>query len=182
MTEHPSLRRYLEIWSATEQLPEARNRLELSPRRDRNGVPEVTLSWTVGEAEERTYRRGLAILVSQLERLEPGLASAALDEPEAWPDQLIGTWHHEGTTRMQDDPSIGVVDRDCRVHGLDNLYVAGSSVFPVSGSTSPTITIIQLALRLGDHLSERMQSRPVILSDAESSTNELTPALARSDR
>lgn len=182
VTEHPSLRRYLEIWSATEQVPEGRNRLELTDRLDRNGVPEVRLSWTVGEAEERTYRRGLAILVSQLERLEPGLSSAALDEPEAWPDQLIGTWHHEGTTRMQDDPSIGVVDRDCRVHRLENLFVSGSSVFPVSGSTSPTVTITQLALRLGDHLAERLQSRPVIVTADASATNGHTPTLARSER
>lgn len=162
VTEHPSLRRYLEIWSAIEQVPEARNRLELAATTDAFGVPRVRLHWTVGEAEERTYRHGLATLVSELERLEPGISKAALDEPEPWPDQLIGNWHHEGTTRMHDDPSLGVVDRDCRVHGLRNLYAAGSSVFPVSGSTSPTVTIIQLALRLGDHLATELQAIPVV--------------------
>ncbi|MFI5226838.1 MAG: GMC family oxidoreductase [Candidatus Limnocylindrales bacterium] len=69
---------------------------------------------------------------------------------------MVGNWHHAGTTRMDDDPAHGVVDRDCRVHGLDNLFVAGSSVFPSSGSTSPTVTIVQLALRLGDHLTDRL--------------------------
>ena len=54
---------------------------------------------------------------------------------------------------MDPDPSRGAVDADCRVHGLSNLFVAGSSVFPTSGSTSPTITILQLALRLADHLT-----------------------------
>jgi choline dehydrogenase-like flavoprotein len=54
---------------------------------------------------------------------------------------------------MSDDPALGVVDRDCRVHGLRNLYVAGSSVFPTSGSTSPTVTILQLSLRLADHVA-----------------------------
>jgi choline dehydrogenase-like flavoprotein len=61
-----------------------------------------------------------------------------------------------GTTRMDDDPTKGVVDRDCRAHGVDNLYVVGSSVFPVSASLAPTLTIVQLSLRLADHLVQRL--------------------------
>ena len=57
------------------------------------------------------------------------------------------------TTRMSDDPRHGVVDRDCRVHGTTNLFVGGSSVFATTGQCNPTYTIIQLALRLGNHLS-----------------------------
>jgi choline dehydrogenase-like flavoprotein len=57
-----------------------------------------------------------------------------------------------GTTRMHADPRQGVVDADCRVHGVGNLFVAGSSVFPTGGSANPTLTIIALALRLADHL------------------------------
>ncbi|MBA3891154.1 MAG: hypothetical protein H0X64_11565 [Gemmatimonadaceae bacterium] len=57
-----------------------------------------------------------------------------------------------GTTRMSDDPTQGVVDRDCRVHSVDNLYVAGSSVFPTGGYVNPTLTLTALALRLADHL------------------------------
>ena len=57
-----------------------------------------------------------------------------------------------GTTRMHADPRQGVVDADCRVHGVANLFVAGSSVFPTGGSANPTLTIIALALRLADHL------------------------------
>jgi choline dehydrogenase-like flavoprotein len=56
---------------------------------------------------------------------------------------------------MADDPAHGVVDRDCRVHGLENLYVAGSSVFPTSGTAGPTLTIVALAVRLADHLRDR---------------------------
>ena len=55
---------------------------------------------------------------------------------------------------MSDDPATGVVDRDCRVHGIDNLYIGGSSVFSTPGFQNPTYTIVQLALRLGDHLAE----------------------------
>jgi choline dehydrogenase-like flavoprotein len=63
-------------------------------------------------------------------------------------------WHHMGTTRMGDDPRVSVVDPDCKVHGIANLFVAGSSVFPTSGSAGPTLTIVALAIRLADHLAE----------------------------
>jgi choline dehydrogenase-like flavoprotein len=67
-------------------------------------------------------------------------------------DELAGH-HHMGGTRMADRPDLGVVDRDCRAYGRRNLYVAGSSVFPTSGMANPTMTIVQLALRLAAHLS-----------------------------
>ena len=63
--------------------------------------------------------------------------------------------HHMGATRMSARPEDGFVDIDCRVHGVDNLYIAGSSVFPTSGYANPTLTIIALAARLGDHLAGR---------------------------
>jgi choline dehydrogenase-like flavoprotein len=63
-----------------------------------------------------------------------------------------------GTTRMHPDPRRGVVDANGRVHGIANLYVAGSSVFPTSGSANPTLTIVALALRLADHLQEQLRS------------------------
>jgi choline dehydrogenase-like flavoprotein len=60
--------------------------------------------------------------------------------------------HHMGTTRMHDDPHNGVVNRDCQVHGISNLFIAGSSVFPSYACDDPTMTIVTLALRLADHL------------------------------
>ena len=69
-------------------------------------------------------------------------------------DHVWGGNHHMGTTRMSDDPRRGVVDADCRVHSLGNLYCGGSSVFATSGHANPTYTIVQLALRLGDHLQK----------------------------
>ena len=57
-----------------------------------------------------------------------------------------------GTTRMADSPQDGVVDRDCKVHGVDNLYVVGSSVFPTSSWAFPTFTIVAMSVRLADHL------------------------------
>lgn len=154
----PRLRRSLEVVSNLEQPPDPANRIELTDKRDRLGVPMARLRWTVGEDEERTYRRGLAALLVELDRLEPGLSSRVLDAEDPWPGRLLGTWHHMGTARMHHDPAQGVVDEDSRVHGTDTLYVAGSAVFPVSGSTAPTLPIVQLALRLADHLGTRLDA------------------------
>ena len=62
--------------------------------------------------------------------------------------------HHMGTTRMSDSPTTGVVDRDCKVHGIGNLYIASSSVYPTSSWVNPTLTIVALTLRLADHIKQ----------------------------
>ena len=73
-------------------------------------------------------------------------------------DDEVGGKHHIGTTRMSSDPETGVVDRNCRLHEVTNLYIGGSSVFASTGHCNPTYTIVQLALRLGDHLGERLRA------------------------
>ncbi len=67
-------------------------------------------------------------------------------------------FHHMGTTRMHADPRHGVVDADCRIHRLENFYIASSSVFPTSGNVNPTLTIVALAIRLADHLNQRLRT------------------------
>src|SRR5262245_5617132 len=62
--------------------------------------------------------------------------------------------HHLGTTRMSADPKTGVVDANCQVHGVDDLYIAGSSVFPTAGHANPTLTIAAMSLRLVDYLKK----------------------------
>jgi choline dehydrogenase-like flavoprotein len=164
LVQHPALHRFLEIWTTVEQAPDPENRIELLTVRDAAGMPRVRLHWTVGAAETRTYERVNRLVLMELEKLEPGLSDTPPDEPDAWPDQISGNWHHIGTTRMHDDPARGVVDRDCRVHGIGNVYVAGSSVFPISGSTSPTLLVVQLAFRLADHLSGELASSTTVAS------------------
>ena len=78
------------------------------------------------------------------------LADWLLEEGFAIPGN--GSYHHVGTTRMSAEPRTGVVDRSCRVHGMHNLFIAGSSVFPTEGFANPTLTIVALGLRLADHL------------------------------
>ena len=69
-----------------------------------------------------------------------------------WPASLSYGGHHSGTTRMHRSAAEGVVDENCRVHGVSNLFIAGSSVFPTIGYANPTLTIVALALRLADHV------------------------------
>ena len=75
---------------------------------------------------------------------------------DTWPATLSGGWHHMGTTRMHENPRLGVVDANCRVHGLGNLYVAGASVYPTGGAANPTLTLVAVSLRLSDHLKRTL--------------------------
>lgn len=137
--------------------PDPESRVTLSDQRDALGLPRVRVSWKLGARVQRTFDRTFALLAEELER--SGVADVTLDpsiEGHAWPAQLEGTWHHMGTTRMHESPRQGVVDPDCRVHGIGNLYIGGSSVFPTVGANFPTITIAALALRLADHLVARL--------------------------
>jgi choline dehydrogenase-like flavoprotein len=71
-----------------------------------------------------------------------------------------------GTTRIGSDPKRSVVDADCRVHGIDNLYVAGSSIFPIAGNHSPTFTIVAMTSRLAEHLVGELSRRRIEISSA----------------
>ena len=79
-------------------------------------------------------------------------------EGDAWVPDVVGSFHQMGTTRMSADPKLGVVNSDCRVHGLANLYVAGSSVFSTAGQANPTLCLLALTLRLADHIRARFES------------------------
>jgi choline dehydrogenase-like flavoprotein len=127
--------------------PAASNRVRLDPpRRDRWGRPGVVLRSLWTGRDRRTRDRALTVLRD---------LATSLGEPEAAPP--AERWFHPaGVCRMAADARRGVVDPHGRVFGLSNLHVAGASVFPTSGSTNPTLTIVALALRLGDELARRL--------------------------
>ncbi|MFM6037592.1 MAG: GMC family oxidoreductase, partial [Sphaerospermopsis kisseleviana] len=81
-----------------------------------------------------------------------------------------GLHHHMGTTRMNDDPRQGVVDRNCQVHGVSNLYIASSSVFPTGGYANPTLTIVALAIRLADYVKTVMTNKNLVQLGASKPT------------
>lgn len=146
------------FWFAAnfEQTPNPDSRITLGDKRDALGMRRLVLNWQFSALDKLSVRAGLKILGEELARLK--VARLRIDD---WITADETTWldvndraHPMGTTRMADDPKYGVVDRDCRVHGIANLYIAGSSVFPTSGYANPTLTIVALALRLAAHLDE----------------------------
>jgi choline dehydrogenase-like flavoprotein len=142
-----------------EQFPRAENRIELDRRTDALGVPLSRLYWKKGDSERKTAATvarllGEALISKDIGRLR---MRNYLTDGTGWPaSDQTGGWHHMGGTRMSDSPATGVVDKNCKVFGIDNLYVGGSSVFATGGHASPTYNIVKLALRLGDHLATKL--------------------------
>jgi choline dehydrogenase-like flavoprotein len=156
-----SLVRHRRVHIVAEPTPNPESRVTLSDRRDQLGMNRVRVRWLLDSLVERTVNRTCGLIAEEVTRA--GVADVVLDpaaEGGEWHRSFSeeGTWHHMGTTRMHDSPKLGVVDRNCRVHGMPNLYVSGSSVFPTAGGNFPTITVAALALRLSDHLAKELSS------------------------
>ncbi|MDB5765185.1 MAG: family oxidoreductase [Herminiimonas sp.] len=155
-----SLIRDVKFQIIVEPEPNPDSRVSLSATQtDQLGMRRVKVNWQLTTGVQRTLDRTLAIVADDLQR--SGVADVRLDpviEGGDWPPHLEkeGTWHHMGTTRMHESPKYGVVDADCRVHGMTNLFVAGSSVFPTAGANFPTITIVALTLRLSEHMATEL--------------------------
>ncbi|MGO8917847.1 MAG: GMC oxidoreductase [Stellaceae bacterium] len=133
--------------------PDRDSRVTLGDDVDALGMRRVKIDWRLPPELEQNMVRAHELLARELGRL--GIGRLRMNSRETGRDpmaDLTNGYHHMGTTRMHDDPRHGVVDADCRVHGIDNLFVAGSSVFPTYSFDNPTMTIVALALRLSDHL------------------------------
>jgi choline dehydrogenase-like flavoprotein len=136
-----------------EQEPNPLSRVVLTTERDALGQRRVALDWRVTEQDMSSMRRSQEILDGELRRAGIGRLHIQM-EGDGPPQGLHGGWHHMGTTRMDPDPRKGVVDPDCRVHGLSNLHVGGASVFPTGGCANPVLTTIALVVRLADRLKD----------------------------
>ncbi len=155
---------------SAEQALDPNSRVGLTHERDRFGLRRLALDWRLGELDWHTVRTatltfGRLLAERDLGRLRVAdwLRDGRADFPG--PDEArVGGPHHMCTTRMSDDPRRGVVDRHCRVHGMANLYLGGSSVFATGGHANPTYTIVQLALRLADHLAGERPGTPAATS------------------
>jgi choline dehydrogenase-like flavoprotein len=143
----------VEAGVVVEPTPYAESRITLSDERDLLGQNRIDVDWRLAEQDLRSAKRAVELAALEIGRIGLGRAHGdLLEDGSQWPDHMDVSNHHSGTTRMSDDPKNGVVDRDCRVHGMSNLYLAGSSVFPNIGFANPTLTIVALSLRLTDHL------------------------------
>jgi choline dehydrogenase-like flavoprotein len=140
-----------------EYLPNRDSRLTLSHERDFFGQNRLALDWRPGAAERRTMARALELTALEFGRLGIGRTKVGLSSDDKdWPVNLDCSRHHMGGTRMSADAKRGVVDANCRMHAVANLYVAGSSVFPTCGYANPTLTIVALALRLAEEMRIRL--------------------------
>lgn len=139
-----------------EPRPIPESRVTLTDAVDALGMPILNLHWALADEGKRSLHRSLTLFAEETGRRGLGRLRLRYDPEAPWPDfpELDIGYHHTGTTRMSADPRHGVVDRDCRVHGVGNLYVAGSSVYPTAGSGSPTMMLTALALRLSDHIRQ----------------------------
>ncbi|MCE0763101.1 GMC family oxidoreductase [Pseudonocardia kujensis] len=138
-----------------EQAPNPASRVMLGTRRDRFGLSVARVHWHPAASDRASIRATQETIDEALRRA--GLGHVELMLGDEHPPTLVeGNFHHLGATRMHTDPAAGVVDADCRVHGVRNLYVTGSSVFPTYGCSNPTLTVVALALRLADHLKKQL--------------------------
>ena len=140
-----------DVYLHTEQAPVRENRVELADERDELGCRRARLVWRWDDQSRDSAIRAQEVLGRQFDRARIGRFTDDLlgGRPRFF---ASGVHHHMGTTRMHSNPSLGVVDPHCRVHGMENLHIAGSSVFPTGGHVNPTLTIVALALRLGERL------------------------------
>ncbi|MDO5102844.1 MAG: GMC family oxidoreductase [Lautropia sp.] len=149
--------------------PDYNSRVMLGDDIDALGMRRAKIDWRLTQRVRDTVDTTFELIARELE--DKNIARVKLGprvNDTGWPSDLEGTYHHMGTTRMHDSPRHGVVDRNCQVHGVGNLYIAGSSVFPTSSSNHPTMTLVALALRLSDRLvAERRQSTQVETSVAQ---------------
>ncbi|HEY2377888.1 MAG TPA: GMC family oxidoreductase [Gemmatimonadaceae bacterium] len=148
--------RTFQLMTRQEQAPNPASRVTLSTERDALGMPRTRLDWRLTELDRSSFAAFYEELGCEFGRAGVGrlqMRDWVMQPPNAgWPPSLSGGWHHMGTTRMSPDPKQGVVDVNCRVHGIANLYVAGAAVFPTAGCVNPTFSLVALTLRLSDYL------------------------------
>ena len=146
------------LFTRIEQAPNPNSRIFIDSEKDALGMPRVDVDWKVSILEKKSLIKihqiiGQQIGISNLGRIK--IMENLLDlNDESWLKSTNGGWHQMGTTRMNNNPKEGVVDSDCKVHSLNNLYIAGSSCFPTGGAANPTFTIVALSLRLSDHIKD----------------------------
>ena len=135
-----------------ELAPDPERRLTLDGDRDALGMPRLKLQMRIADSDFDHYRATMKELGRQLLAARTGMIRLDRKAREDWLSVIDWGNHHLGTTRMSADPATGVVDANLAVHGIPNLFVAGSSTFPTYGASNPTMNLVALTLRLGDHL------------------------------
>jgi choline dehydrogenase-like flavoprotein len=146
-----------------EQAPNPNSRVTIDTEKDSLGMPRAALNWELTPLEKRSMRKLYEIIGQEMGRASKGrirlLDYLRVKEDYSWPASTGGGWHHMGTTRMSEDPKQGVVNAQCQVHGIQNLFMAGSSCFVTAAAPNPTLTLVALTLRLSDHIKQRISKQ-----------------------
>ena len=142
------------LYIDTEQQPNPESRIRLSETRDALGMPKAVVQWQWGEPERQAFAAYRQLFDRQWQAWSFGPIHwlESFEPDSSWQANVSDIYHLMGGTRMAAEPSQGVVDAQLRVHGVDNLFVASCSVYPTGGSSNPTLTLMQLTLRLAEHL------------------------------
>ncbi|MBT8445884.1 MAG: GMC family oxidoreductase, partial [Gammaproteobacteria bacterium] len=141
------------LYFHSEQAPSRDSRVTLTNERDALGMPRLNVKFRLSELDVDSVYRAHQVIDAELRRQGSGVLEFERDDAKSHIREcgaVLG--HHLGTARMAASPEHGVVDPDCRVHGLANLYIASGAVFPTSSQAHPTLTIVALAVRLAEHL------------------------------
>jgi choline dehydrogenase-like flavoprotein len=146
--------RALIVGCRAEQSPTPDSRVTLDDTTDRFDMPKARVHWELAAQDLERFQRARQTWAQVFTRASLDFTPLPTTPAAGWPDRIAPGAHHMGTTRMDPDPTRGVVDQNCRVHGTSNLFVAGSSVFPTAGWAPPTLTIVALAIRLADRVSD----------------------------
>jgi choline dehydrogenase-like flavoprotein len=151
-----------QLFTRVEQAPNPNSRITLDIEKDALGMRRAMLHWELTPLEKHSLREIYKLIGQQL-----GIAGVGRvrlmdflqnENDNSWPEFAGAGWHHMGTTRMSDDAKQGVVDANCKVHGIINLHIAGASCYPTAGAPNPTLTVVALTIRLADRLKKIMQS------------------------
>ncbi len=147
-----------QLFTRIEQAPNPNSRITLDTEVDALGMPRAMLHWVLTPLEKRSIREIYKLIGKELGIIDKGrvrLMEYLRDEnDDSWPEFTGGGWHHMGTTRMSKDPKRGVVDANCKVHSINNLFVAGAACYATAGAPNPTLTLVALTIRLADHLKQ----------------------------
>ncbi len=151
-----------EVIHLAEQAPDPENRVTLGTELDALGCAKIKLYWRWNEIDTQSILKVQDILVEEF--AQAGLGYLKLERDRGLPQLILPSIHHHmGTTRMSESPRQGVVDANCKVHGVSNLYIASSSVFPTGSYANPTLTIIAVAIRVADQVKSRLTESAVAL-------------------
>lgn len=151
------------IYMMMEQTPHKENRVKLGDGLDRLGIRKAAIDWKLHNSDIENLWRVLEVAAQDIGANGIGRLKILKERSERiFQEHLSFASHHMGTTRMSESASHGVVDKNHKVFGTKNFFIAGSSTFPTGGHVPPTLTIAATTLRLSEHIKRGLTNAPII--------------------